>query len=98
MSEKIAQNPTSGGIAAGALGEGVPNLAQKFPRIVFYAESAEDWAVFYTEQGEIFGVIISKSECPTLQDFKRALRKCEDAPISPEHLVGLKILLVQEVE
>jgi len=67
-------------------------------RIVFFAETSEDWAVFYTEKDEILGIILPKSEYPTLQDFSRVLRKCEDAPISPEHLVGLKILSVQEVE
>jgi len=67
-------------------------------RIVFYAESAEEWAVFYTERDEILGVVLSKLECPTLEDFKRMLPSCEDAPIDPQYLTGLKIVSVQEVE
>jgi len=67
-------------------------------RIVFYVEGAEDWAVFYMEQDEILGVILSKSECPTLRDFKRALSSCEDAPVPVEVLIGARIVEVQEVE
>jgi hypothetical protein len=65
---------------------------------VFLAENAEDWIVFYTEKDEILGVALPKAEYPTIEDFAHALSKCEDAPISPEYLVGVKILAVKEVE
>jgi hypothetical protein len=67
-------------------------------RIVFLGETNEDWMVFYVLGDEILGVVLSKNEYPTIEDFSRALSKCEDAPISPEYLAGVKILAVKEVE
>ena len=67
-------------------------------RIVFFAETSEDWAVFYTEQDEILGVVLSKLECPTLEDFKRVLPSCEDAPVPVDVLVGARIISVEGVE
>ena len=93
--KKIAQNPTSGGNAAGASGRDAPNPAQK---LVFIGETNEDWMIFYVLGDEILGVVLSKLECPTLEDFKRVLPSCEDAPIDPQYLTGLKIVSVQEVE
>jgi hypothetical protein len=67
-------------------------------RIVFYVEGAEDWAVFYTLGDEILGVVLSKLECPTLEDFKRELPSCEDAPVPVDVLIGARIVAVEEVE
>jgi hypothetical protein len=54
--------------------------------------------MFYTNKNEILGIALSKSEYPTIEDFKRMLSSCEDAPIEPEELLGVKIIEVQEVE
>ena len=77
-------------------GRGVPNPTQK--RVVFIADTNEDWMIFYVERDEILGIVLSKNEYPTIEDFSRAIRKCEDAPIEPYHLVGARILAVEEVE
>ena len=67
-------------------------------KVVFYAKTSEDWIAFYTEGCEIFGVILSRKEYKTFEDFINALRKCEDAPISDHDLIGATIILVKEVE
>jgi len=67
-------------------------------RIVFYAHDKDYWYAFYMETDGIFGVILPKKEWPTLQSFKQMIRKCEDAPIEPEELVGATIVEVKEVE
>jgi hypothetical protein len=67
-------------------------------RIVFYAQDKDYWYTFYTEDGEIYGIVLPKKEWPTLKSFKQMIRKCEDAPIEPEELVGITIIDVKEVE
>jgi hypothetical protein len=67
-------------------------------KIVFYAETDEYWAVYYTERTTIYGVIICKREAKTLNDFKMIVKRCEDVVIEPQDLIGARIVEIQEVE
>jgi len=68
------------------------------PKIVFYAEDKDNWVVFYTEEGQIYGIFLPKKEWQTFNSFKQFIKKCEDAPIEPEELLGVKIIEIQEME
>jgi len=63
---------------------------------LFFAEDEKEWVLFYTERNKILGFSLPKKEYPTLQDFKKAIPKCEDGPIEPEELIGLKIVEIAE--
>jgi hypothetical protein len=70
----------------------------KHKKIVFLCETSEDWILFYTKKDEILGVALSKAEYPTIEEFTSELRKCEDAPINPQDIIGAKIIEIKEVE
>jgi hypothetical protein len=66
-------------------------------KIVFYGEDKDNWVAFYTEDNEIYGIFLPKKEWQTFWSFKQFIKKCEDAPIEPEELIGIKIIAIEKV-
>ena len=63
---------------------------------LFFAEDEKEWVLFYTERNKILGFSLPKSKYPKLQDFKKAIPKCEDAYINPQDIIGTKIVEIAE--